>query len=208
MNSQAKPIVFLLLAVAVILTIIVVKRIEGPKDYIDSIVEKRHRIDLFMEESPDSPFPAEQRSTFQGLSYFPPDPAYRVQARLALIAGQEEVLVPTSDGTVRRYLRYAWAEFDLQGTRQRLLLLKDRDARVSNRLFLAFRDRTSGKESYGGGRYIDLFQQSQGEITIDFNLAYNPYCVYNYTYSCPLPPEDNRLKVPIPAGEKMYPPAQ
>jgi uncharacterized protein (DUF1684 family) len=185
-----------------------VKRIEGPKEYIESIFAKRRQIDLFMETSPDSPFPAEQRSTFQGLSYFPPDPAYRVTARLALIAGQEEVLIPTSDGTVRRYLRYAWAEFDLQGTRQRLLLLKDRDARVSNRLFLAFQDRTSGKETYGGGRYIDLYQQRRGEITIDFNLAYNPYCVYNYTYSCPLPPEGNRLELPIPAGEKLYPSAQ
>ena len=208
MDSKAKPIVLPLLAVAVIVTIFVVKRIEGPKDYIDSIVEKRHGIDLFMGKSPDSPFPAEQRSTFQGLGYFPTDPAYRVNARLTLIEGEKEVLVTTSDDTVRRYLRYAWAEFDLQGTRQRLLLLKDREDRVSNRLFLAFRDRTNGKESYGGGRYIDLFQQGQGEITIDFNLAYNPYCVYNYAYSCPLPPEENHLEVPVPAGEKMYPPAQ
>jgi len=202
MKSKAKTIVFPLLAVTVILTIFVVKRIEGPTEYVNSILEKRQRIDLFMEQSPDSPFTAEQRSTLQGLSYFPPDPAYRVTARLALIAGQEELLVPTSDGTVRRYLRYAWAEFDLQGKRQRLLLLKDRDSRVSNRLFLAFRDRTSGKETYGGGRYIDLFQQREGEITIDFNLAYNPYCVYNYTYSCPLPPEENRLEVPIPAERR------
>lgn len=208
MKLKAKTIVFPLLAVAVILTIFIVKRIEDPNEYIKSILEKRRQTDLFMGQSPDSPFPAEQRSTFQGLSYFPPDPAYRVTARLALIAGQEELLVPTSDGTVRRYLRYAWAEFDLQGKRQRLLLLKDRDSRVSNRLFLAFRDRTSGKETYGGGRYIDLFQQREGEITIDFNLAYNPYCVYNYTYSCPLPPEENRLEVPIAAGEKMYAPEQ
>ena len=143
------------------------------------------------------------RFAFQGLSYFPPDPAFRVTARLALIAGQEELLVPTSDGTVRRYVRYAWAEFDLQGNRQRLLLLKDRDSRVSNRVFLAFRDQTSGKETYGGGRYIGLFQQREADITIDFNLAYNPYCVFNYTYSCPLAPEENLLEVPIPAGEKM-----
>jgi len=157
-----------------------------------------------MEQSPDSPFPVEQRSTFQGLKFFPPDPAYRVTARLVPIAAQEEVLLPTSDGTVRRYLRYAWAEFDLQAKRHRLLLLKERDSRVSNKLFLAFRDRTSGRETYGGGRYIDLFQQREADITIDFNLAYNPYCVYNYTYSCPLPPEKNRLDVAVLAGEKMY----
>jgi uncharacterized protein (DUF1684 family) len=208
MKSKANTIIFPLIAVTVMLTYFIVKRIEGPQEYINSIHEKRQQTNVFMEQSPDSPFPAGQRSTFQGLSYFPPDSAYRVTARLALIAGQEEVQVPTSDGTVRSYLRYAWAEFDLQGSRQRLLLLKDRDAHVSNRLFLAFRDRTSGEESYGGGRYIDLFQHREGEISIDFNLAYNPYCVYNYIYSCPLPPEENRLDIPILAGEKMYLTAQ
>ena len=69
---------------------------------------------------------------------------------------------------------------------------------------MAFWDQTSGAETYGGGRYIDLFQQREHEITIDFNLAYNPYCVYDYSYSCPLPPAENRLTVPVRAGEKMY----
>jgi uncharacterized protein (DUF1684 family) len=159
-----------------------------------------------MARSPDSPLPADQRESFRGLSYFPADPEYRVRARLIPIDGPGEIVVPASDGSLRRYLRYAWAEFELQGGSHRLLLLKDRESRVSNRLFLAFRDQTSGKETYGGGRYLDLFQQKEGEIIIDFNLAYNPYCVYDFAYSCPLPPEENRLAVPIRAGEKDYPP--
>jgi uncharacterized protein (DUF1684 family) len=205
MKSTAKAVLFPLLAATLVLTVIVVRRIEAPREYIDSILERRRQTDLFMRQSPDSPIPAEQRSSFQGLSYFPPDPAYRVRARLVPIKGQEEIVVPTSDGSLRRYLRYAWAEFDLQGGRYRLLLLKDRESGVSNRLFLAFRDQTSGTDTYGGGRYIDLYQQEEGEITIDFNLAYNPYCVYDYAYSCPLPPEENRLAGAIRAGEKMYP---
>jgi uncharacterized protein (DUF1684 family) len=183
---------------------LVVRRFEAPREYLESIEEKRGQTDLFMAQSPDSPLPAGKRASFQGLSYFPPDPAYRVKARLVRLEGQEEIVVPTSDGSLRRYLRYAWAEFDLQGKRHRLLLLQDRESRVSNRLFLAFWDQTSGAETYGGGRYIDLFQQVAEEITIDFNLAYNPYCVYNYSYSCPLPPAENRLAVAIRAGEKMY----
>jgi uncharacterized protein (DUF1684 family) len=208
MKLKTRAVIPVLLGVLVIITFFTVRRIEAPKEYKDSILEKRRQIDLMMRESPESPFPPQQRSSFQGLSYFTPDPVYRVTARLDPIAGPEEVVIPTSDGTFRRYQRYAWAEFDLQGTRHRLLLLRDLESRVSNRLFLAFRDQTSGRETYGGGRYIDLFQQREADIIIDFNLAYNPYCVYNYTYSCPLPPEENRLNVPIQAGEKMYPPAR
>jgi uncharacterized protein (DUF1684 family) len=206
MRTTAKAVLFALLAAILALTVIVVRRIEAPREYTDSILEKRRQKDLFMGQSPDSPFPAEQRSSFQGLSYFPPDPVFRVRARLVPIDGQEEIVVPTSDGSQRRYLRYAFAEFELGGHRHRLLLLQDRESRVSNQLFLAFRDQTSGTDTYGGGRYIDLFQQQEEEITIDFNLAYNPYCVYNYDYSCPLPPDENRLTVAIRAGEKMYPP--
>jgi uncharacterized protein (DUF1684 family) len=208
MKATAKTIILPLLALTVVLTVVIVKRIEAPREYVNSVLEKRRQMDLFMQQSPDSPIPLQQRSSFEGLSYFPPDPAYRVRAKMIPIEGQEEIVVPTSDGTIRRYLRYAWAEFELQGSRHRLLLLQERERRVSNRLFLAFSDRTSGGETYGGGRYIDLFQQQEEEITIDFNLAYNPYCVYNYIYSCPLPPEENRLAVPIPAGEKIYPPVQ
>ncbi|UCF99343.1 MAG: DUF1684 domain-containing protein [Spirochaetaceae bacterium] len=206
MKAKIKTLIIPLIVVAVAATVVMVKRFEGRNEYIQSILERREQIDLFMEQSPDSPFPVDQRASFRRLSYFPPDQSYRVTARLVPVSGQEAVVVPTSDGTIRRYVRYAWAEFGVEGARQRLLLLKERDSRVSNRLFLAFRDQTSGLETYGGGRYIDLYQQQEKSITIDFNLAYNPYCVYNYTYSCPLPPEENHLSIPIPAGEKMYPP--
>jgi hypothetical protein len=208
MKAAVKPVVLVAAAAALLLTVLVVRRFEAPREYRASILEKRDKIDSFMRQSPDSPFPPEQRSSFQGLAYFPPDPGYRVTARLLPIEDREEIVVPTSDGSQRRYLRYAWAEFDLGGDRHRLLLLQERDRRVSNRLFLAFLDETSGTDTYGGGRYIDLFQQEEEQITIDFNLAYNPYCVYNYAYSCPLPPEENRLSVAIRAGEKNYPPEE
>ena len=208
MKPHYRAVIFVLIGVAVVSVFFLVRRIEAPRVYTDSILEKRQQTDMFMRQSPNSPFLPEQRSSFEGLSYFPPDPAYRVRARLVPVEGQEEIVVPTSDGSLRRYVGYAWAEFELGGSRHRLLLLQDRESRVSNRLFLAFRDQTSGAETYGGGRYLDLFQQKEREIIIDFNLAYNPYCVYNFAYSCPLPPEENRLTVPILAGEKNYPPGE
>jgi uncharacterized protein (DUF1684 family) len=70
--------------------------------------------------------------------------------------------------------------------------------------FLPFRDATSGKASYGAGRYLDIEPNSDGTVTIDFNLAYNPFCAYNDAYSCPLPPTENWLQVPIEAGEKDF----
>ena len=84
---------------------------------------------------------------------------------------------------------------ELQGGSYRLLLLRQSGDDTTNRLFLAFRDSTSGRETYGGGRYLDLYQQSSNEVFIDFNRAYNPYCVYNSAYSCPLPPAENDLQL-------------
>jgi uncharacterized protein (DUF1684 family) len=71
------------------------------------------------------------------------------------------------------------------------------------RLFVPFADETSGRETYGAGRYLDLDRTSTGIYVIDFNTAYNPYCAYNPTYDCPVPPKENRLPLPIRAGEKM-----
>jgi uncharacterized protein (DUF1684 family) len=70
------------------------------------------------------------------------------------------------------------------------------------RLFVPFTDATTGQETYGAGRYLDLDRTSTGIYVVDFNTAYNPYCAYNPTYDCPVPPKDNRLPVPIRAGEK------
>ena len=113
MKAAARAVILSLLAAAVVLTVLVARRVEIPREYTNSILEKRRQTDLFMRQSPDSPIPLRQRSSFQGLSYFPPDPTYRVKARLVPIEGQEEIVVPTSDGSLRRYLRYAWAEFDI-----------------------------------------------------------------------------------------------
>ncbi len=187
-------------AVAAVLAL----RGEGEKAYRDRILSHRREIDAFMRRSPESPLPPELRGEFSGLQYFPPDPAYRVEARVTPTDATEVITVPTSDGNLERYRPYGYAEFSLQGGRHRLLLLKSEEEPVSNRLFLPFRDQTSGQETYGGGRYLNVYLTRDGTVTLDFNLAYNPYCVYNYAYSCPLPPPENRLEAAVRAGEKNY----
>jgi hypothetical protein len=91
--------------------------------------------------------------------------------------------------------------FDVDGRTATLTLFGSHD---SDDLFLPFRDATSGQETYGAGRYIDVGAARDGRVTVDFNLAYNPYCAYNPSYSCPLPPRENWLDVPIRAGEQDY----
>lgn len=172
MKSITSHLGVIIVFLAATTTIYVLQKIEAPREYPSSIRNKRRQIEAFMKSSPSSPFTEEGKASFRGLYYFPPDPEYQVKARVLPIQDEEIVELPASDGTVQSYIRYAWAEFTLLGSRHRLLLLKARDDRVGNRLFLAFRDATSGEQTYSGGRYVDLYQQREGEIVIDFNLAY------------------------------------
>jgi uncharacterized protein len=169
-------------------------------------VEKiREEKDRFMRTAPDSPF-ASMRSSYNGLTYFPPDKTYQVRAKLILIEDKKAVALPTSDGKTKRYMEYAYAEFKLEETTHRLLILEVIDmGPTRGTLFLAFGDETSARETYGAGRYLDVKKpRGQNTITLDFNEAYNPYCAYNDSYSCPLPPQENLLSIAINAGEKNY----
>ena len=114
------------------------------------------------------------------------------------------IQIPMTDGTLERYIKQAFAEFELQGKTHRLLLLQAANEGDRRKYFLAFADDTSGEETYGGGRFLDVRQDGQNSITIDFNLVYNPYCTYNPDYACPIPPKENLLTIPIRAGEKNY----
>jgi len=153
----------------------------------------------------DSPIPEDKRDAFTGLNYYPPDPSYKVNIRMIRLDNMDRVELATSDGKEREFVKYAWAEFNLNGKTHRLLILRPLPVIAKTKFFLAFTDRTSAEETYGAGRYIDLnFRPGQRNITIDFNQAYNPFCAYNPEYSCPLPPKENHLDIPIFAGEKNF----
>jgi uncharacterized protein (DUF1684 family) len=115
------------------------------------------------------------------------------------------VVLPTSDGIEKKYLEYAFAEFELDNVLSKLLILEIAEGEYKGVLFLAFADETSTKETYGAGRYLELKKTpGASSITLDFNEAYNPYCAYSDKFSCPFPPKENLLKVPVRAGEKKY----
>ena len=169
-----------------------------PETYRQLLTEKRTEKDQFMRTSGESPI--RDKSSFNGLSYFSPDPAYRVVARLEPFADKtQKLVVHMSDGSEEVYEKFAHAVFSLNGEAHRLLIVK-----LANTYSILFRDETSGKETYGGGRYIELdpAQITDSQAIIDFNTAYNPYCAYTPTFACPLPPAENKLPIAVKAGEK------
>ncbi len=180
-------------------------------EYIRQINQFRQQKDQFFATSAEAPIPAHERPQFQGLRYFEPDPAYRVEAELARFPTPEIVQLGTTTGRVSQHYRYGEVRFTLGGQPCRLTVYKSvhahgHDAHVDRELFLPFRDATSGLESYGAGRYLELEEESAGpgKVVIDFNLAYSPWCAYSDLYSCVLPPGENRLTVAVRAGERSY----
>lgn len=174
--------------------------IENYKEEFEKEVESRVRYLEHNEESPFNQFDI----PFREPEYFPYDPAYRVTAKVNRIETRERVQIPTSDGKVENYVKYAYLEFSVNSQPLRLLVLKPAGFGMSDFLYCAFSDDTSAQTTYGGGRYIDVKIGKSEKTIIDFNLAYNPYCAYAPGYSCPLPPPENILPIAIPVGEKAY----
>ncbi|RIW17063.1 DUF1684 domain-containing protein [Algoriphagus lacus] len=177
---------------------------ESPEDYIEKIEKERERQFKFIRFNIESPLTEEQKRNFTKLTFFDIDPQYKVKARVIPIENKKVREIPLTDGSKQRYIEHAYAEFELEGKTNKLLLLQAMDEADKRNFFLAFADATSAGETYGGGRYLNVRQDGKNSITIDFNLAYNPYCAYNPDFACPIPPKENILDIPILAGEKNY----
>lgn len=173
------------------------------RPYADEITAWRSEKDLFMRASAQSPVPSERRASFPSLKYFPIDESYRVAAALKVIQSDDVIAMDTSDGKNRRMRRIGTLQFTLGGQPHTLTAFVDASENDMRRLFVPFGDLTSGTETYPGGRYLDLDRTATGVYDLDFNRAYHPFCLYNPDYVCPIPPRENRLTVPIRAGEKL-----
>ncbi len=174
-------------------------------DYVAAVADERARKDAWFGSSPSSPIPHEARHDFTGLPYFPVDPSLRFEElRLEPYAGSEPSAfqIPTSDGQLRPAHRAGSFTFEREGEPRRLTAYM-LDGGGSDSLFVPFLDTTSGHETYGAGRYLDVDIEPDDTYTLDFNLAYHPYCVYAETYSCPLTPAENRLPIRVEAGERL-----
>lgn len=171
-------------------------------DYPRSLLEARAAKDEMLRTAGDSPIPPDRRQSILPLSYFSPDPSYRVPATLSPDPQAGRVVqMLTSTGQMRPNQVIGLLEFTLGGQRLKLRAFAEEGSNGA-RLFVPFSDATSGQETYGAGRYLDLDRTTTGIYVLDFNTAYNPYCAYNPAYDCPVPPKENKLPVSVRAGEK------
>jgi hypothetical protein len=180
---------------------------EQPAPVEDTLLQDRSERDRLFKSGQDSPLPPAQKAQFKGLEYFPPNPVLQFRVRLNRFPTPQMVRIGTNTGEIRSGLRYGYFDFEVDGKACRLQVyrLDDVPAQAgAPYLFVPFRDTTTGVESYAAGRYIDLRENTSGIYDLDFNRAYNPSCAYAERFSCPVPPEENRLAVPIRAGERSY----
>ena len=184
-------------------------RISGP----DALRQFRAARNELFRTHPQSAIEPEERESFAGLHYFDHDPAYRVDARVEPGDGTELVIDTGGEDGAVRYHRVGRLVFTLDGQECHLTVLSL--VQYGGGLFVPFRDRTSGRETYGGGRYLfDTAKDTDGlvlevktgssEVVLDFNYAYNASCAYNPRWACPLAPPENHLPVAVKAGEKIY----
>lgn len=159
----------------------------------------REEKDDFFRTHPQSPLTAEQKETFTGLNYFPENSALRLEVSVERFAEREVIDVQTTTGEVRKYQRFGRFSFEVDGQPAALTIYA-----TPHGFFLPFVDALANKETYPAGRYLEPEPLGGNKFLVDFNVAYNPFCAYNESYSCPLTPFENRLKVAIRAGEKIF----
>ncbi len=155
--------------------------------------------DEFFGGHPQSPLTREQRKDFHGLQYFPENDSLRLEVKVDEFENKQKFEMQTSTGDVQVYEKFGKFSFEVDGEHAELTIY-----RSEHGFFLPFVDILAGKETYPAGRYLDLEPLPGGHFIVDFNIAYNPYCAYNEMWSCPITPAENRLKVAIRAGEKLF----
>ncbi|WP_184550824.1 DUF1684 domain-containing protein [Mucilaginibacter sp. FT3.2] len=177
------------------------------QDYATQIATfRKGYMDDFLKDA-NSPL---KKDDLAQLRFYDADSTYRVTAQATLLPDASTFTMPVFSGTGSQYVKYALLKFTLQGKPMELSVYRSialsQNPMYSNYLFLPFTDDTNGKETYGGGRYIDLTKNDfkNGTVVIDLNKAYNPYCAFSGNYSCPKPPDENRLPIAVNAGEKLF----
>lgn len=186
----------------------------GPPEQLPLLSEQevlaaRAEKDREYKSDPDSPIPPEKRETFERLSYYPYDASWRFTVRLVRYDDPIPFAITTTEGVGRPAVKVGTVSFERGGQVYQLQVysLRDLPAEAWDSLFLPFLDATSGKQTYGAGRYVELAKASDDWYVLDFNLSYNPLCAYGRTiYRCPATPRENRLPIAVEAGERGWGP--
>jgi len=202
--KPTKVLTYIVIAAVILIAVFSLFNTESPEvesNYMEDMKAFRHQRDSFMRNDDKSPF-IEQDALFKGLNYFGIDSDYKVRASVEAIENGKIYDLRTSDDKTKTFQAVAILHFDIMDSHQDLTLLQ---AAKDGHFFLPFYDETSAITTYGAGRYLEVdFKKGQNQVILDFNKAYNPYCAYTEGYSCPVPPPENNISIPINAGEKNY----
>ena len=155
--------------------------------------------DEFFGHHPQSPLSSEQKRGFSGLKYFPENESLNLEVEAELLNDPQPIQMQTTTGGTQTYVRHGRFKFNVDGQETQLTIYKGEHG-----YFLPFVDSLAGDETYPAGRYLEPDELPGNRFLVDFNIAYNPYCAYNEMWSCPITPGENRVKVPIRAGEKIF----
>lgn len=176
--------------------------------YTQEIKKHRYELNVKFADKETTPLTEKDFKEFSTLDFFPIDTSFNIVAKFEL--NENPILFEMQTTTDRKpfYKTYGVASFELNGETYKLQVYQNQelilDPEYKNHLFIPFVDKTSGNESYGGGRYLDLEKTNADTIVLDFNKAYNPYCAYSDEYSCPIPPIENHIDLAIMAGAKAF----
>jgi uncharacterized protein (DUF1684 family) len=162
------------------------------------IVEKRMAKDEQFKTDDESPIM--DKASFKGLNYYPYSANWVIPFEIERNEKVQRISLQMTDGSTDSLLVFGKAHGELSGMHVDLLVYQH----DSGDFFIPFKDKTAPTETYGGGRYLELplTKLKDNQLTIDFNEAFFPYCAYNKTFACPIPPKENQLEIRIPAGEK------
>ena len=181
---------------------------ENKKRYDKNLTPFQKEMNEFFKDASISPLKEKDLKNFKGLDFFAFDSSYVVNAALIRTPEEKSFKMKTTTDMLPEYIKYGIVTFDLFGKSYSLNIYKNLEGinkeGYRDYLFLPFLDDTNGFESYGGGRYIDLDVTEEDNLVIDFNSTYNPYCVYDEKYSCPIVPRENYLPLEINAGVKAF----
>jgi len=174
--------------------------------WLQNLKMQRVRKDKFFKNDEKSPLPEDEKEEFDGLDYFEPNPDLRFELELNEFDEKNPIEVNDTAGNVRDML--VWGEFNFQIDDCDCTLQAYKSRVGEERLFVPYKDETNGQESYGAGRYLDLYydrhQTKEGKWLLDFNRSTLPWCAFSEKYACPYVPQENWLEVEIRAGEKNY----
>jgi len=176
------------------------------KAYIKKIEEERNLKNVEMMTAPNSPFNSPKKIKFHPLKYFPVDPAFVFKSKLYEYPEKEKITIFGTKGEPRSAIRFGYLKIKFKNKTYRLNVYKSVSKKGQEYFSIWFTDKTTNKESYGVGRYLDFEKKDDPDFiyTIDFNRAYNPYCAYSPAYSCAIPSKEDHLDFAVKAGEKKF----